>query len=141
MTLVEVCMAIGIAAFAAIPIMGLLTISMDSMSESTDRSIISRLYTSAEEALKSAAESGNPAGWSITLAFDRELVACASSDANARYAITCVGTDNADVPGGESIPAWLVAITISDLTKPREIFKRNTLIVKEPVFEQNESES
>jgi hypothetical protein len=34
---------------------------------------------------------------------------------------------------------WKVAITITDLVKNKEVLKRCTLLVKEPVFDQDES--
>jgi len=133
MTLVEVTIAIGIAAFVAIPIMGLFAIAFSSMGESTERFAFLRIYQSAVEAAKPVAEQASATlPWNATFGFTREILACEPTAQDAYYRAECDGAPGVAMPGGSNAGAWAVTIRIYNIPQQKMVFERATALVKSP---------
>jgi len=133
MTLVEVSMAIGIASFAAISIIGTFSIFLSNSADSTERSIISRIYRSTAESVKLvAAQTPATQEWRASFAFTRDIIACELNDTTAHYLVEGRGSPTTSLPGISSTNAWAVEIKIFTIPRNQIVLHRSIVLVKEP---------
>jgi len=135
MSLVEVTIAIGIASFVAITIMGLLTVALNNSTEASERAGLSRVYRNVSEAIKPIAAKSDPANdWQTNFCFTQDALSCGESDPAARYRVESRGSHAATVLGTANTNAWSVQIRIWNIARNSVAFERASLLIKEPPF-------
>jgi uncharacterized protein (TIGR02598 family) len=133
MSLVEVTLALGITSFAVIVIMALLATALGHNSDSSERALLAKIFRSATEAAKTAAETNNRSlPWQAEWAYTHEGVACGLADAQAHYRAHVSAQPSAAWPGAASSNAWTVRFEIANIPKKQVINTRTTFFVKEP---------
>lgn len=137
MSLVEVTIALGITAFTAITLMGLMSTAMNQQSDSNERMALSRVYQSAAEAAKpeaeKAAESQPNVIWQQDLYYTREGISCDSADPLRHYFVRNRGIPDPTLPGTAAPSgAWQLETEVTSIPRNAVIFKRAMVLVKEP---------
>jgi|GEM_PF-3282648 len=134
MTLVEVTLALGITAFAAVTIMGLLTVALGHNTDSAERAIFVNIYRNVTEAIKTTTESSDPSlAWTQELTYDREAVPTGATNSSAHYRAEISAQPSATWPGATSTDAWNVNVKVISIPKDQSVFERNLIFVKEPL--------
>lgn len=134
MSLVEVTLALGITAFAAVTIMGLLTVALGHNTDSAERAIFVNIYRNVTEAIKTTTESADPSlSWTNVLTYDREAVPTTAANSTAHYRAEISAQPSSTWPGATSTNAWNVHVKLISIPKDQAVFERNLIFVKEPL--------